>query len=177
MTNHVEEERWRPVVGYEGLYEASNIGRIRSVERINYYGSRQLRSVMLSFSVNTAGGRQGARYTVKLSKNGRLKVHQVHRLVAIAWIPNPKELTDVCHKDHNPLNNRIENLEWMTHKENITVSVEAGRWRRKVSDETIVAIRQRAAAGESQRSLAKEYGVAFGTVNSIVNRRSWKHLL
>lgn len=177
MNDHSNEERWRAVVGYEGLYEVSNFGRIRSVDRHSY--RRDWRSQIIAQNLNTAGGRQGARMYVCLCKEGIMRKILVHRLVADAFIPNPdpKRLTDVCHTDHNPRNNRVENLKWMTHRDNIRTSVVAGRWRRKVTDDQIKEIRRRADAGESQRSLAKEYGFAFGTINSIVCRRSWRHVV
>lgn len=112
------EELWKDVVGYEGYYQVSNSGRVRSVDRLvkGCYGSLQHRkSVILSAAINTAGY-----YSVVLTKNARGRMYRVHRLVAEAFLPNPKNLPVVNHKDEDKLNNSTENLEWCTYSYNTT---------------------------------------------------------
>lgn len=98
------KEEWRPVAGYEGLYEVSRNGHIKSLPKYN----REAR-----FLKPTLNKRQG-RYSVMLSKNGKRKRVSVHRVVATAFVynPNPEVFTEINHKDENPANNKADNLEW-----------------------------------------------------------------
>lgn len=102
------KEMWKDIPGYEGLYQVSNLGNIRSLK---YAGGNK---VKLLKQATTNGYKQ-----VQLSKNGKGKNHLVHRLVAIAFIPNPNNLPVVNHKDENPSNNNVDNLEWCTQEYNI----------------------------------------------------------
>ena len=99
------EER-RPVVGYEGLYEVSNTGRVRSVDR---YDSRNhfRKGKVLSLVKNKEGYLQ-----VNLCCNGKCKMFLVHRITAQAFIPNPDNLPQINHKDEDKTNNSVDNLEW-----------------------------------------------------------------
>lgn len=100
----VIDETWKPVPNYEGFYEVSNTGKVRSV-----YRYKRVLKPMIS---NTGYER------VDLFKNKHRKQFSVHRLVALAFIDNPNAKPFVNHKDENKLNNSAENLEWVTHVEN-----------------------------------------------------------
>lgn len=119
------EEIWKDVVGYEGYYEVSNLGNVRAVDRkiIKSDGVVQLRRGRLMARCSNADGY----LTVKLSKNGESERIAVHRLVALAFLPNPEGLTDVNHKDFVRSNSAVDNLEWIGHKENVHYTIEAGR--------------------------------------------------
>ena len=98
-----QPEEWKPIPGYEGLYEVSNYGRVRSYKRSS-------KGKILSPG-NT--GNNGSGYLfVTLCKDGKAKPCTVHRLVADAFIPNPNKLSQVNHKDENKQNNYFGNLEW-----------------------------------------------------------------
>lgn len=99
------EELWKEIKGYEGLYQVSSWGRVRS----NYRGGRILKS----------GKNADGYLLVVLCKNGKHTSYRVHRLVAQAFIPNPHNKPEVNHIDENKGNNYIENLEWVTSKENL----------------------------------------------------------
>ena len=105
----MKKEEWRPVVGYEGLYEVSNLGRVKS---LNYHSTgkegilRQKTTKKLGYKL------------VTLSKNGKKEFFRVHRLVAQAFIPNQDNLPCINHKDEKPSNNRVDNLEWCTYQYN-----------------------------------------------------------
>ena len=101
----MKKEYWKPVVGYEGLYEVSNWGRVKSLK----FGKERI------LKQNQC---MNGYYYVGLSKNGILKRYSVHRLVAEAFIPNLDNLPQVNHKDENKLNNVVSNLEWCTYKYN-----------------------------------------------------------
>jgi len=97
-------EIWRPIPNYEGYYEASNLGRIRSI-----YRYKRVLKPMIS---NTGYER------VDLFKNRHRRQYSVHRLVAITFVDNPDNKPFVNHRDENKINNCADNLEWVTHVEN-----------------------------------------------------------
>lgn len=102
-------EIWKDINGYDGLYQVSNLGRVKS---LNYNHTRKEK--IRKLHVVAWGYLQ-----VTLCKNGECKNPLVHQLVAEAFLPNPKNLPEVNHKDENKSNNCVDNLEWVTHKENI----------------------------------------------------------
>lgn len=104
----MEEEIWKPVVGYEGYYEVSNLGNVRS---LNYNKTGSIK--LLSPSVLRSG-----RLQVLLCFDGRQKHKLVHRLVAEAFISNPENKPNIDHIDTDFTNNRVENLRWCTQSEN-----------------------------------------------------------
>ena len=110
------DEEWRDVVGYEGLYQVSNMGIVKSLSRrIVYKDGREYNypsKVMKNQKVST-GYRSVTLYRV----NGK-KQYYVHRLVAETFIPNPNNLSDVNHKDGCKTNNILSNLEWCSHSDN-----------------------------------------------------------
>ena len=110
-------EQWLPVVGYEGLYEVSNTGRVRSLDRIvitkrghtQFYQGREL-----SPAVKASG-----HLSVQICREGRFLRRHIHRLVLEAFVGPCPEGMECCHNDGNPANNRVENLRWDTHSSNI----------------------------------------------------------
>lgn len=121
-----EQEILKDVVGYEGLYQVSNWGRIKSLARTVYKDYRNSKTavikgiakcnkpdIIMSLFKNDHGY-----YSVMLTKNHKKKNHKVHQLVAKAFIPNPENKEMINHIDCNRLNNRVENLEWCTNREN-----------------------------------------------------------
>ena len=107
------EEIWRPIVGYEGLYEVSSYGRVRSLDR--YVNNNSFRKgKVLSPGKDTIGY-----LFVVLSCNGKCKTIRVHRLVAQAFIPNPDNLPEINHINEDKTDNRVDNLEFCNRKYNI----------------------------------------------------------
>lgn len=110
------EEIWKDIKGFEGLYQVSNLGRVKSLSRMifvsnpHFTGYRKTKEKILS---NKPGI---IKYVyVILRKDCKSFQVGVHRLVAEAFIPNPNNLPEVNHKDENPSNNQIDNLEWCSH--------------------------------------------------------------
>jgi hypothetical protein len=111
---------WKDVVGFEGYYEVSDQGEVRSVKRtvlqkngkLSTYPSRLLKP-------DTSGTSKTIYLRVSLSKNNKVSRQLVHRLVAQAFIPNPNNKPHVNHVDNDSLNNSVSNLEWCTHSENM----------------------------------------------------------
>ena len=103
-------EEWRDIIGYEGKYQVSNLGRVKSLKntRGNY------REKILKPGKDAKGYKQ-----VSLYKNGKGKMYKIHRLVAIAFIPNPNNYPMINHKDEDKTNNCVDNLEWCTNKYNM----------------------------------------------------------
>lgn len=110
-------EEWKDVKGYEEIYQVSNTGKVRSLDR---YVSGKLDSKHLVKGVYFKPQTSHKGYkTVILRKNGKPSTKQVHRLVAESFIPNPENLPQVNHKDTNKKNNFVENLEWITNYDNM----------------------------------------------------------
>lgn len=113
------KEEWKDIPGYEGLYQISSFGRVKSLAKKGGNNKNQKEHFM-NFIIN--------RYVyVSLCKNSKNKQVLVHKLVANAFIPNPDHLPFLNHIDYNKENNRVDNLEWCTAKENSQWSVEHNR--------------------------------------------------
>lgn len=115
-------EEWRPVVGYEELYEISNLGRVKRLARwFKTKGESQQwrKELILTPRLNEKGYQRVCLYDV----DGNVKHHRVHHLVAQAFIPNPNNYPIINHKDENKTNNNVENLEWCTNLYNTTYSM------------------------------------------------------
>lgn len=114
------KEVWKPVEGYEDLYQISNLGRVKSLKRRTKSGFYN-RIMMLKPSEHTDGYLQ-----VVLYKNGQRKTYKVHRLVANAFLPRSENKTEVNHLDGVKKNNSVDNLSWCTRKENMKHAGEYG---------------------------------------------------
>lgn len=107
----METEIWKDIPEYEGLYQASNLGRIKSIN-----SKRRNHDVIMSDKSIANNGY----IVVCLKRNGKPKTHSVHRLIAKTFIPNPYNYPVINHKNENKLDNRVENLEWCTYSYNIS---------------------------------------------------------
>lgn len=114
-------EKWSPVVGYEGLYEVSNLGSVRSLPRKGTFGR--------ILSADYSNAKHYAH--IVLMRNGEAKNKVIHRLVAEAFIPNPENKPQVNHIDGDKRNNAASNLEWVTGQENVDHALATGLWPRK----------------------------------------------
>lgn len=124
----MKEEIWKPVRGYENLYEVSSFGKIRSVDKVVYTNNRfnkmqkKIKGKILSPFLNKKTGYM----QVALSKNKKTKLYLVHRLVALTFFPIDNISLQVNHIDGNKQNNNVENLEWCTRSENIVHAYKIG---------------------------------------------------
>ena len=110
------EEIWKPIEGYEGQYEISSYGRVKSLKRPyeNNGGIQWTKERILSPGKDKDGYLQ-----VNLHCNGKQHQRKIHRLVAQAFLPNPDNLPMVNHKDEDKTNNNVDNLEWCDHRYNM----------------------------------------------------------
>ena len=112
------EEVWKDIEGFEGLYQVSNLGRVKSLERTVWNKGRGCYRIVAE-KILKAGDNGHGYLHVSLSKDGKSKTCRVNRLVAMAFIPNPDNLPEVNHKNEDKTNNRVENLEWCSKLYNI----------------------------------------------------------
>lgn len=178
------EELWKPIIGYEGLYEVSNFGNIKSLSKVHHLGAKNQyisQERLLTLSIQKCHFNY-KRYRVNLWANDKAKMFKVHRLVAQAFIPNPENKPQVNHIDNNPLNNNVSNLEWVTNRENLDHCLKQGRFNRgsnngmsKLNEQKVLEIRELIKTKDKDY-LVKKYKVAKTTITSVLNRTVWKHI-
>ncbi len=173
-------EEWRNVNGYEGLYEVSSAGRVKSLPRLVVsYGSRSYwtRTRILR-PANVCGY-----LVVVLSRDGVTSMEKVHRLVGYAFLGLTKTGV-INHLDGVKQHNDVGNLEVTDSAGNLRHADEAGLWNirgernhhAKLTVADVVAIRQRLANGEPGRTIARDYPVHRDYISLIKNRTIWKHV-
>jgi hypothetical protein len=166
---------WKSVVGYEGSYEVSDDGQVRSVDRVSC-GRRQRGRVLVQQSHPKKKYR-----TVALSKAGTVFRAQVHRLVAEAFIPNPSSLPMVNHCDLVRTNNRVSNLEWVTRQENMDHAADVIHrgeqvHTAKITEDLVRQMRQRYADGERVADIARAMDIGYDCAYRAITRITWRHV-
>lgn len=123
------KEIWKDIKGYEGHYQISNLGRVKSLSRITTFrGKKRLEKELILREGTSKKGYS----LVSLQKNGIAKTQRVHRLVAQAFIPNINNYQQVNHKDENKKNNCVDNLEWCDCKYNNNYGLRTSKISKKV---------------------------------------------
>ena len=158
-------EQWKNVVGFEGIYEVSNHGNIRSVK------TNQIKKPTINKKDN--------RPFLNLWKNNKQKIMRPHRIVLEAFVGQCPEGMECCHNDGNSFNNHVSNLRWDTHTSNIHDRIKHGTSNRgercgtaKLTLEQVNAIRQDT---RLQRLIAADYGIAESMISRIKNGKRWQH--
>ena len=166
-------ERWKAVPGFEGYYEASTLGRIRRLAR---FVDRKLGSVFFYNGGLLPGNHHDqCGYCVVALSAGRTRWStRVHRVIATTFLPNPDDLPEVEHKDHNRSNNRLSNLEWISRPNNVAKGERVCG--AKLSAGQVEHIRGLLASGFKQRQIAVMFGIDPSAVSNIKTRRNWKHI-
>lgn len=176
-----QEEIWKDITGYEGYYQVSNYGFIKSLERKDRLG-RVVKEKIRKSCKNNPGY-----LFVPLSKEGKAKNGSIHRLVAQAFIPNPENKPEVNHKNGIKTDNRVQNLEWSTPKENIEHSYLLGLQSSKkgeksgnckLTEKQVLAIRRlhRMNPKFSRVKVAKKLNYSSNTISNILSKKIWKHI-
>lgn len=180
-------EKWRNVKGYEANYKVSDFGRVKRVRQTkilnNQWGS--ITKVQLPQRVNNPHINFTGVPRIILSNGDLKKGFSVSRLVATAFIPNPKNLPNVCHKDDNPANNLSNNLFWGTTQDNVDDKCNKGRQAKGetmglsiLTGNQVVEIRKKYKKGKlTQKDLSKEYHTTQTNISNIILHKSWRHLL
>lgn len=182
-------ENFKEIKGFEGLYEISDQGRIRYLDKMVERGKwgRFLKKGALMAPYPAGRGY----YKISLRKNKNLYHNYIHRIVAETFIPNPENKKTVNHINGIKTDNRVENLEWMTYSENNKHSFDTGLKKptrkpinrgqnspnAKFKDEDIRVIRKIYSEGVTQEKISKIYNVCRQTIGSIITRKNWSHIL
>jgi len=161
---------WKPIKGYEGMYEVNTFGHVCSLTRVIKNGLKSTR-VIKGKSLKLKIDRNGYP-TVTLNKEHKAKTVRVHRLVAEAFLRKPHNYTDVNHIDGVKTNNSVYNLEYCTRSQNIEHAYKNQlRTDAKFNPQQIRDIRT---SESSQRALAREYNVDRNTIKQIKTKRTYK---
>lgn len=184
------EETFLPISGWEGLYEVSNLGRVRSLPRVvrRHDGTIQSFKGGIMTPIKMTVGYVCARLSDTV--NGRRERASIHRLVATAFHPNPNNLPQVNHLNAIRDDNRAVNLEWTDARGNILHAWKIGNMsqaklytargeesvKAKLTEQQVYEIKDRLAAGETTRSIAKRYSIGKTSVSRILHGKSWAHL-
>ena len=169
------DEIWKDIPGYEGRYQASNLGQIRSLDQIVRCGRGGKGIRLREGRVLRPAGQQSDPH-LRVTLGNKAPGTLVHVLVARTFLGPRPDGCDVRHLDGDPLNNRVENLAYGTRTENILDVYRIGRPWRKLTAEDVLVIRDRLAAGEKGRTLAKEYGVGETCISAIKTGRRYAWL-
>ena len=179
----MNKELWKPIEGYEGFYEISNKGRVKSLSRI-FTRKDGRRYTVKEKIINPTADKDGY-LRIELNKIGTPKKHFIHRLVGIAFIDNPKGKPQINHVDFDTKNNNVENLEWVSIQENIDHNVKNHRLKNqnginnpniKINEETVLLIRKLRKQNKTIEEIADISKTTPSNVRNIVYNYTWKWL-
>ena len=169
------QENWLPVVGFTGLYEVSDLGRVRSLPRHNTRGQ------IMAQTKDYAGY-----HRVYLCKKSKGYCRRAHRLVLESFTGLCPEGKEGCHRDDDKSNNALYNLVWDEHGKNVRDSFKNGRvalrgsetGRAKLTEDTVREIKSLLKLGEySQKEIAVRFSVSQPTISGIIRGKNWTHVL
>jgi hypothetical protein len=194
-SNNQTKEIWKDIPEYEGFYQVSNIGNIKSLDRyveVNrkgglFYTKKEGRTILPN--IDRYGYKKLNLYHNKYNR----KTFTVHRLVAIAFIPNPENYDQINHIDGDKLNNHVDNLEWCNAKQNHTHAVKNGlidfskfnfnpqkgedHGNSILTEKEVLSIRNDYKKGSgSYYDLSIKYNTSKPNIADIIKRRSWNHI-
>lgn len=176
----MEQEIWKDIKGYEGKYQVSSIGRVKSLQRISTFNnSKGLKKEIIIKTWNDEGY-----IRVKLSNNSVEKTYRVHRLVANEFLENPFNKSQVNHKNGIKTDNSVENLEWVTNSENSIHAFEnnlrksplgSNHGNSKLNEQKVLEIRK-IGRSKSLKEISDIYCVDKSLISLILLNKAWKHV-
>lgn len=176
-------EVWKPIPEWEGLYEASSMGRIRSLSRVSPYENRWGTITLRKHKgrvLNPGYARRTGYWIVVLNGEGRKETKAVHVAVCEAFHGLRPDGLDVAHENGDKSDNRAENLSYKTRKENLADQLRHGtrlhgekRWNAKLSADEVLQIVKRRKMGERPHDLAEEFGVNQSQICHIMSGKCW----
>ena len=178
----IKNEIWKDIDGYKGLYQVSNFGRVKSLDRIRFkyqYKCQKKINMLYKGKILSPGDSKGY-FIVCLMINNKYKTISVHRLVAKAFIQNPENKPNINHIDFNPKNNHISNLEWCTQYENIHHTIKHNRdvqitsenhYNAKLKNKDVIEIKSLLKNNIKQKSIAEIFNVDASLISKIKNKK------
>lgn len=174
-------EQWKPVVGFEALYMVSDLGRIKSLQKIR---KNRYTYCVKNERILRQADKEGY-LSVALANYGTPTSFTVHIIVASAFIENPNKYPEVNHKKGNKKDNRAFELEWITHQKNIKHAFDIGIKsqvgskcpRAKLNEAKVLEIRRKfKPLAYTYKMLSAEYGVSVVAIKKILNKTNWAHI-
>ena len=167
-------EIWKDIKGYEGLYQVSNYGRVKSLSRLkkNFnVNTKTMDTIILPEKIRKPQLTRYGYYRIGLTKNSKQIYYSIHRLVTEAFISNPDNLPQINHKDENKTNNEVTNLEWCTAKYNGNY----GTRNKRVGEKQYKQIKcvETGVIYKSLTEASKSTGLSMGNISSVCNHRKW----
>lgn len=156
----IENQEWRDIGGYEGLYQVSNLGNIRNLKK----------GKLPAFSIMKQSVDKYGYCVIGLTKKGKRKQFFVHRLVMLNFIGTPKENLQVNHKNGVKIDNWLGNLEYVTANENMYHAYAVAGRKRKINHSDVFDIKQRLLSGEKPYVIALTYKVSAETIRRVGKR-------
>ncbi len=181
-------EIWKDILGFEGSYQVSNLGRVRSLDRVIECRNGKIKKL------------KGRVCAPRPNEKGYLRVcfpdrkdYYVHRLVAAAFLQKQSGFYEVNHLDENKANNSASNLEWTDRLGNVRHTIRSGGYNRarkiqslairgerhpraKINEKSVLEIRRRHSLGESVTKLSKEFGLTVSGMEKIAYGKAWTHI-
>jgi len=180
----MDNEIWKSVKGYEGLYEVSNFGRMKSLSKKVRNGANSYcvrKEIILTGTISNKGY-----VKVILVKDGQKQQYSVHRIVMMMFVPNPNNMPQVNHLDTNKQNNAVSNLEWCDGSRNMKHACKNGlrdflkgetHPTAKLSTKEVLEIRRIWDTNMVKiHEIAEIFNITYANAQSIVKRHSWKHI-
>lgn len=178
----ISDEIWKPVLGYEGYYEVSSFGRVKSLPRISHLPGNSGTYIKKEKFMKIHKDRRYGYKQLELHTNSKGKTWKIHRLVGLAFIPNPLNLPQLNHIDGDKTNNRVENLEWCDNSYNQIHAFRMGlnisrkgenHHNSKLTNFQASEIRKKRKNNISVLNLSIEYGICKNSIKRIINNLAY----